>query len=230
MESTLTAIGALTVIALVMFFFLSNEDKKKHEADYYEKFLERGDESKRFKSFYYKHSNLSREQALRKFYSDEENFNRAQKLLDAHNEWVKENNDKQKKKYTIKRVYSYQYEDFIYSLYSPLASYHIMTGWTCLFESLPREYIIKKIAENQNLNDKQACSLFEKFVENELITEDISEISSTNKKVVDNYMLGSTLTTYADVVNDSDMNINKWIEKNGQSMTKEELENELNKY
>ena len=35
---------------------------------------------------------------------------------------------------------------------------------------------------------------------------------------------------YANVVNDSDMNMGKWIEKNGKSMSEEELEKELAKY
>lgn len=230
MESTLSAIGALAIIAFVLFLFLSNEDKKKHEADYYEKFLDLGDESRLFKSFYYKHTNLSREQALRKFYSDEANHSRAQKLMDDHNERKKELDDKQKKEYTIKRVFSYQYEDFIYSLYSPLAIYRVMTGWMCDFEPLPRNYIIKKLAEHQHLNNEQAHSLFEKFVENELISGDIGERFRKNKNECDNYDMGLTLTVFVHVVNDSDMDINKWIEKNGQSMTREELEKELRDY
>lgn len=230
MESTLTAIGALTIIALVLFLFLSNEDKKKHEADYYKKFLDLGDESRLFKSFYYEHTNLSFEQALRKFYSDEANLSRAQKLMDDHNEWKKEFDDKQKREYTIKRVFSYQYEDFIYSLYSPLASYHVMTGWTCSLRSLPRNYIVKKLAEHQHLNNEQAHSLFEKFVENELISGDIEERIRKNENECDNYDMGLTLTMFVHVVNDSDMDINKWIEKNGQSMTRDELEKELRDY
>ena len=230
MESTLAAIGALTIIALVMYLLLSNEDKKKHDAEYFEKYLDLGDESRLFRSFYNKHTNLSREQALRKFYSDEANYSRAQKLMDEHNEWKKEFDDKQERKYTIKRVFSYQYEDFIFSLYSPLASYHVMTGWTCSLKSLPRNYIIKKLAEHQHLNNEQARSLFEKFVENELISGDIQETFSKNKYECDNYDMGLTLTMFVHVVNDSDMDINKWIEKNGQSMTKEELEKELRDY
>ena len=42
-----------------------------------------------------------------------------------------------------------------------------------------------------------------------------------------NYCLGLTLTRYANIISDSDMNIHKWIEKNGQTKTREELEEEI---
>ena len=71
-------------------------------------------------------------------------------------------------------------------------------------------------------------------MENELVSGEMMEIlcndrSSRNKKYK-NYEIGLTLTMYANVVNDSDMNMGKWIETNGKSMSEEELEKELAKY
>jgi hypothetical protein len=75
--------------------------------------------------------------------------------------------------------------------------------------------------DNLNLNKEQASALFDKFVENDLIWD----FNDPN-----NYRIGVTLTVYANIVNDSDMNIEKWLEKNGQSMTEDELKKELKNY
>ena len=234
MESTFTSIGILTVIAFVVILYFSNLDKKEQDTKYFEKFLDRGDELERFRSFFYKNKNLSRNQALRKFYSDTENYNRAQKLMDDHKQWEKEIDDKNKKKYTIKRVYSYQYEDFVYSLFSPLASYHEFNHSAMVLGSLPHDYIVHKLADYQKISLEKASDLLKEFVENELVSGEMMEIlcndrSSRNKKYK-NYEIGLTLTMYANVVNDSDMNMGKWIETNGKSMSEEELEKELAKY
>lgn len=231
-----TSIGILAVIFGLFYLLLSNEGRKQHEADFYEKFLDLGNESSRFRDFCYDNSHYSREQALRKYYSISENYDRAQKLLDEKNKLMKEAEDRLKKEYIMKRIYAYQYEDFIFSVFSPLAIYEGQ-DWSLFAASLPYFYIVQKLAEYKKINIEDAGALFEDFVNNELVwghesykykKKDVNapQIRKKDEKID----IGMTLSKYANVISDSDMNITNWINKNGQSMTREQLEKEIEEY
>lgn len=227
----LEAIGGITIFFLVIYLLISNEDRKKEAYKRYVDFLGLGDEKLLFNEYFSQNKHMAYEQAVRKFYSKATNYERASNLMKEHLETIKECDDLEKKQYTIKRVFAYDYEDFFYSLFSPYAKYSNHTGWSIYSDSIPKEYIINKLAEWKRVSINEIDDLFEKCVENELIHGDYKELSlkmhSKDHYSYKNYCLGLTLTRYANIVSDSDMNINKWIEKNGQRETLEELEEEI---
>jgi len=227
----LEAIGGITIFFLVIYLFISNEDRKKEAYKRYVDFLGLGDEKLLFNEYFSQNKHMAYEQAVRKFYSKATNFERANNLMKEHLETIKESDDLEKKKYTIKRVFAYEYEDFFYSLFSPYAKYSNLTGWSIYSDSIPKEYIINKLAEWKKVSINEIGDLFEKCVENELIHGDFKELSikmhSQDHYSYKNYCLGLTLTRYANIISDSDMNIHKWIEKNGQRETLEELKEEI---
>jgi hypothetical protein len=105
MESTFTGIGVIAVILVILFIYLSFQEKKKIDTVKFKEFLKLGDEEERFKSSCGKYfdSEYEYEQALRKFYSDEENYNRAQKLMDEYEKWEKEIEEKKEKRIYYKK-------------------------------------------------------------------------------------------------------------------------------
>ena len=143
----LEAIGGITIFFLVIYLLISNEDRKKKAYKRYVDFLGLGDEKLLFNEYFSKNKHMDYEQAVRKFYSKATNFERASNLMKEHLETIKESEDLEKKQYTIKRVFAYEYEDFFYSLFSPYAKYSNLTGWSIYSDSIPKEYIINKLAE-----------------------------------------------------------------------------------
>ena len=212
--SALRAIGLLAIIALIIYLIYRKSETDEQRADYLGKLLV-GNYSleKEFEVFYRDHKGWSYDAALRKFFEDPVRLQNA--------EQVKKNNDQErhiikeqiKKEYTINRVFAYDYESFLYSLYSPLAEYYdYIKQWRVSFNArFPKSYICYKM-ELEGFEDVNG--LFQAFCDKDLLFKGKDESG---------YTLGSTLTKYANVVSDQDTNIDKWIKEHGQSMTKEEL-------
>ncbi len=162
-------------------------------------------------------------------------------IWQQHEELKKEREDLYRKEYTLKRVFAYKYENFVYSLYSPLA-YKRIKWWeddkTVEYsfglysedtsECLPKEFILEKMVDASICSVNNASSLFDDFVNNELIREVVS--FNKGKQVLEKtgmYRIGSTLDTNANIISENDMNITKWIEINGQPNSKEQLMKEV---
>ena len=143
----LEAIGGITFFFFVIYLLKSNEDRKKEAYKRYVDFLGLGDEKLLFNEYFSQNKHMAYEQAVRKFYSKATNYERASNLMKEHLETIKEIDDLEKKQYTIKRVFAYDYEDFFYSLFSPYAKYSNLTGWSIYSDSIPKDYIINKLAE-----------------------------------------------------------------------------------
>jgi hypothetical protein len=129
--------------------------------------------------------------------------------------------ERTRKEYTIKRVYAYKYEDFILSLYSPFSVYS-SSGHVWLIPSdddaLPERYVVHKMRE---ISKDNPYTLFREFLKNDLL-----RINGLTNMV----SLGHLFQYHADVISKEDMDMNKWIAKNGQSQSKEELLAEVETY
>ena len=114
--------------------------------------------------------------------------------------------------------FAYEYEDFVFSIFTPYAS-KIGNKWTCVLVELPRDVIISRIEEDKKFQGKDAEEILKLLVEKEIIDEYPSskykEGTLTEKKDW-TYKLGATLDEYANVISEEDLNIDKWIEQNGQ--------------
>ena len=126
----------------------------------------------------------------------------------------------------MKRVYAYEHEDFIYSLFAPLALYddyekkwilppaiRTSEGVRGNIVKLPEEYIIHRISVQYNLTEEDALNRLKEFVTKGLLHHnDLGHWCE----------LGITLDLYPNIISDNDMNLSKWIEKYGKPVTKEQ--------
>lgn len=217
-----TSIGILAVLAIVVFFIISREDNKRNETEHLRQ-LAAQDGAIAFDKFCQSHSNLTYEQALREFYKDPKKLAEAEETKKRKDELHRKYEEREKKEKIVKRVYAYKYEDFIYSLFSPFAQYlSNINEWDDPFLSdvLPEEYVIHRMKE---IGSEDTNQLFSEFLKNGLLRRDITTPKSIG--------LGFTLTsTNANVISEEDMNMDKWIKKNGQSKTKRELLADVNAY
>ena len=123
---------------------------------------------------------------------------------------LKKEENKQK---TIKRVNSYQYEDLVYEIYAPYCIYSSFYEKWYTDVQLHKDHIIKRIFEIKSDKDPSvsladAKSLFKAMIEAEVL-DCIFDNSATY------YQMGIVLRYDWAVVSDEDMNIDKWIKKNG---------------
>lgn len=108
----------------------------------------------------------------------------------------------------IKRVFSYQYEELIYEIFSPYAKKNQFGGtfrrqsWS-VNEELENEFVINEISRILSISYDEASSLFKKFIENELLGR------STYKNRCN---IGTLLGNEWDLVSKDDMNLSRWME------------------
>jgi len=212
---TLAAIGFIAIFAACIYLLISMERKKEDKINHYKELLScNSDLREDFNNFRATHDGITYEKALRMFFADTERLNEAVQYK-QHSDYIHYLSEESvKKSITIMRVFGYQYEEFLFSLYSPLAqkSNYDSSTWDVPYDALlPEYYIIDKMKEAGYSN---VYELFQDFLKNELLSRDRATHQCT---------LGTTLTLYATYLSKEDNNIDKWIKKHGQSSTKEEL-------
>ena len=212
---TLAAIGFIAICAACIYFLISMERKKEDKINHYKELLScNSDLRNDFNSFRASHDGMNYENALRIFFADNERLNEAVQYK-QHSDYIHYLSEESvKKSITIMRVFGYQYEEFLFSLYSPLAqkSNYDSSIWDMPYDALlPEYYIIDKMKE---VGYSNVHELFQDFLKNELLSRD---------RATHQYTIGTTLTLYANYLSKEDNNIDKWIKKHGQSSTKEEL-------
>lgn len=215
-----TSIGILAVLAIIVLLVSSREDNKRNEIEHLRQ-LAAMDGAIGFEKFWKSHNNLTYEQALRAFYKDPKKLAEAEEEKKSRDDLKRKLDERVKKENTIKRVYAYKYEDFVFSLFSPLAYYSsFREEWDepSFVKGLPENYILHRMKE---LGSKDTYELYCEFLNNGLFYRD-----SKTKKVA----LGFVLSTYANIISEEDMNMDKWIKKNGQTQSKEELLADVDAY
>lgn len=216
-----SSIGVLAVIAIVVFLILTREDNKRNETEHLRK-LAAMDGAIEFDKFWKAHSNLTYEQALRAFYKDPKKLAEAEEEKKRKEELHRKWEERDRKENTIKRVYAYKYEDFIFSLYSPFASYSsIRDEWDApsFITGLPENYVLHRMKE---LGSDDTYGLYCEFLKNGLLYKD-----RDSKKIA----LGFTLSApIVNVISEEDMNMDKWIKKNGQTQSEKELFADVDAY
>lgn len=214
------SIGILAVVAIIVLLYFGNIDNKRKETEHLRQ-LAAMDGASAFGKFWESHNNLTYEQPLRAFYKDPKKLAEAEEEKKREDEFLRKCDERAKKENTIKRVYAYKYEDFVFSLFSPLASYSsFRKEWDApsFFTGLPENYILHRMEE---LGSEDTYGLFCEFLKNDLFFRD-----RKTKKVA----LGSVLSLYANIISKEDMNIDKWIKQNGQTQSEEELLADVDAY
>lgn len=213
-----TSIGILAVFAIIVLLIISRENDKRDETEHLRQLVAMDGG---FDKFWESHKNLTYEQALRAFYKDPKKLAKAKEEKNRREEMNRKWDERNKKEKTIKRVYAYKYEDFVFSLFSPLASYSsIGKEWDepSMSTGLPENYILHRMKE---LGSEDTYGLYCEFLKNDLFYRD-----DKTKKVG----LGFILSCYANIISEEDMNMDKWIKKYGQTQSERELLADVNAY
>ncbi|MBE6340671.1 MAG: hypothetical protein E7069_08065 [Bacteroidales bacterium] len=169
------SIGYLAIAALVVYFIIKYSEKRSDTAEANRELIAKSGDLYEFEKFCKANKHLSRKQALIKFYAnDEEKKKKAIAAANERDKREREEDDKRNRDFTIKRVFAYKYEKFIYALFSPLAELSnssIGDGkWECS-EYLPKEYVLQKIKEEYCLTKTEAQALYNQFLSHQLLRE-----------------------------------------------------------
>lgn len=199
-------------LAVVVIVFYVRETSKSNFIHYWKKQINESSLNVKddFSNYFEKHCNTMSEYKIYKSYLTEA---RQKKVLDGVKECQERDKrleDFTKKEFIPKRVFAYEYEDFLFSLFSSTYVYFDFYGeWSgyCPEDKMITEdYILEKIISQYNLSKEEARALFLTFLKNDLICS-----NRTNNK----FKLGATLTTHANIISLQDMNVDKWMKKQG---------------
>jgi hypothetical protein len=207
----LAGVGLIAIIAIILILILRKHEDNNNEINHLRN-LAAQDGGLEFDEFLKKHRGLSYERALREYYKDPKKLAEAEENKKRRDENNRKFEELQKKENTINRVYAYKYEDFIFSLFSPFASYTSYNNeWRIPHDSLPENYVVHRMKE---ISSEHTYSLFREFLKKGLLYRHYKTTKIS---------IGGTLSFYANIISEEDMNMDKWIKKNGQSQSKEEL-------
>lgn len=195
-------IGIITIIAIGVLLLL----RLSKQEDYVIKWrsiIHHSDYSYEFDHFRNNNRRFNERQAIKHFLTP----TRKQKVLDSYNKHVKsakEWEDQSNKEKIKRRVFSYEYEDLIYSLFSDQAQKNKYSGeWEIPISSyIPENKIITEIKHYYNINDQEAHSKLKLLVDKGLLD---------NHLYGDKYDMGSILKYNPNIISESDMNFNKWM-------------------
>ena len=122
----------------------------------------------------------------------------------------KKEENKQK---TIKRVNSYEYENLVYEIYAPYCKYSSFYEKWYTDVQLHKDYIIKRILEIKSDKDSSVSLTDAKNLFNAMVEAEVLDCIYDNSATY--CQMGIVLRIDWAVVSDEDMNIDKWIKKNG---------------
>ena len=213
----LAGLGAIALFISIIYLITKYYGNQSAKAEENRQLIYKGGYSYEFERFWQSHPELSHERALLKFLEDENKKKDAIIKTREREQFDKELAEDIKRNRIKKRIFAYNYENFIFSLFSPLAkmrkgSYNI-DKWTCS-DSLPKTYVLKKMEEKYGM---EATQIYGLFLENELLEE----------KQDGSIQLGFILQYDPNVVVDTDLNIDKYIKQFGQRCSYAELQAEI---
>ncbi len=225
--SFLAIIGFLALLGVASFLLISAEEKHEKEAQEYLKLIDDTLTIKEaFRHYRSSHQEWSIKKCVRKFFAEPERLEQAYQEKNERDEVLRKKEDERRKEFVLKRVYAYKYEDFLFSLFSPLAKKDRPEGnWYLLLGRLPAKYI-KYRMQREGYDNVEG--LFAEFVKQDLLFPIVFHSGMHENR--DEYELGFTLCNYANVISDEDNNLDKWIKKHGQTMSKEMLWDDLSTY
>lgn len=225
----LAIIGFLALLGGVSYLLISMEEKRDKEAQEYLKLLDTNfslkEEFQRYRS---RHRDWTVNKCARKFFDEPGRLEQAYKEKEEQERILRKIEDERNKEYIVKRVYAYKYEDFLFSLYSPLAWFSKGSNeWLPpIAGRLPKEYVKYRMKE---AGLEIVEDLYNEFIQNDLLKMEYRH-QGTSNQIELGCELGYTLTNYANVISEDDNNIDKWIKKHGQSMNEEKLLKDIDTY
>ena len=221
-------------IVVFIYIFGKRQDFKNYEyIPHMRRLLDLMGWEQEFNEYWKKNRNLSEYKALKNYFT-RSRLSEALEMERKSNETQKYHEEERKRAYTLDRIYAYQYENFVFSLFAPLAVFNEYENkWelTPFLNStderatniikLPEKYVIHKIASEYQLSDREALNRFNEFCSKHLL----------HYNNVGHWCeLGLILEEYPNIVSANDMNLTKWIEKYGQPVSREQRLEEIRPY
>ncbi len=203
----LSIIGTLTLVGGILYLSTVFNEHRADNIYECERLIEEGHLFCEFNAFRNSHPEMSYEKALKTFFTFERKV-LIKKQIAERKERIALLNKKETERHIRMRVFAYEYENFVFSLFdSHISQYEERNYYNLIKIKIKREIIIDEIKKYYGLNDNQALDLFEKLNKNDIISRHY--ILNEN-----NYNIGSTLTIYANVISEDDLNYEKWVIKN----------------
>lgn len=226
MEGFFSSIGVCTIIAGVIYLLIRSSEKKEDR--------ERENEDL-FKYTYRSERNfdktISRAKNIEKVLSQPGVRREAEERRKKGRQIIAADEDRRRKDKILKRTYSYNYEDLIYEIFSPLAvleensSMAKKYGKWRIHNSIDKFFFQSEIARILRVTDEEAGDLMFQFEKNDLIN--ISTIPNTWKHTCG---LGTLLEYDWNIISNQDKNISTWMDSHPNVESKENFEKRQNDF
>lgn len=221
-------VGIIAILGVIVFVVASVIKNNEEAKQYYKQLLKESGLKGEFDAFVEKvrlcGNYYSDYKFLKKFFSEGNRENEALKRREQNLIQKAKFEKEELTRTVLSRRFAYDYDDFLFSLFSPLAV--LSNGkWELKndYKIIEGAYLVRKLIKEKKLSSiEEAEKIIKELMENRCLYE-------TKDTYEDYYTLGSTLTFDAKVISESDNDLDSWIKKNGQSMTREELINDIKK-
>ena len=193
-------IGIIALVAIFFICVLRYNNKDNYTRDW-NHIINQSDYSYEYEQFRNNNRNYSEKQAIKHFIANKGEQN----ILDSYNKrlnYKKELKDEYNKELIKERVFSYQYEDLIFSMFSKFAKKEYGSWRLPLSTYLSEEYVLSHIKSYYNIGDNEANDILNILVNNKLLD---------NHLYKDKYEMGHVLACNPNIISESDMNFNKWV-------------------
>lgn len=219
-------VGIIAILGVIVFVVASVIKNNEEAKQYYKQLLKESGLKGEFDAFVEKvrlsGNYYSDYKFLKKFFSEGNRENEALKRREQNLIQKAKFEKEELTRTVLSRRFAYDYDDFLFSLFSPLAV--LSNGkWELKndYKIIEGAYLVRKLIKEKKLSSiEEAEKIIKELMENRCLYE-------TKDTYEDYYTLGSTLTFDAKVISESDNDLDSWIKKNGQSMTREELINDI---
>ena len=226
MEELFSSIGVCTIIAGVIYLLIRSsemkEDKEKENEDLFQ-YTYRSEENF--------DKTISRAKNIEKVLSQPGVRREAEERRKKGRQVMAADEDRRRKEKILKRTYSYQYEDVIYEIFSPLAVQEENSrmakeyGKWNIHKSIDKYFFQSEVARILKVSEDEASELMSQFEKNDMIT--ISTIPNTWKQTCG---LGNLLEYDWNIISKQDKNISTWMESHPNIESKESFEKRLNDF
>lgn len=197
MYNILAAIGLITILVIFFFSYLNSIDRKKEdEKDNYD-LAKYSDKCRNIEKNASSVDEVHKQ--IKKVLSDPKERLEAETRRKQYQKELNGLDEEIHKRYVIKRIYSYKYENDIFDIFSKTFKITAKSHYL-QYKYLVKENIVAEIQKRYGKEYAAALDLYNEWIENELIHEFNGEIS-----------LGRTLLRKANIISSKDMNMDKWM-------------------
>ena len=207
-------ISIVAILGFLLYLFVMDRNSES-EVPHYRQLLQHMSWERDFESFHREHQGYTEYRALKEFFTPA----RMEIALAEEERREKANHffsEEAKKERIMNRIYGYEYEGFLFSLFAPFAIFDDYSkNWKLPAQSaLPFDYVVYRIGKEYNFSKQEATLRLWDFEKKRLL------FCFVNNKWCS---LGSTLKETPNIVSANDLNLSSWIERNGKPMTAEQL-------